>query len=203
MTSIQGGWLPSMHHRSYDQAGLQPGGWFLHSRGGDLHPGGGGSASRKVLHLGVRGSAYSGGWTNPLTPAGPGKTGGTHPTGMLPCIVWIVTCCGSLRMSSSLNYLNLICKIRSTSSLLVERNYFCSRSNSHHDNREYVSVLLDSLWVATTFYLKAVACSPKSWISLSSICSWDNYLRYFFVQVQLGYSGHTLYISSSQSWESF
>ena len=58
MTSIQGGLLPSMHHRSHDQGVLHPGGGVVHLGGsaskegkmvclhGGLYPGRGGSASR-------------------------------------------------------------------------------------------------------------------------------------------------------------
>ena len=53
--------------------------------GGFLHPGGGGSASRGkgFCIQGVKGSASRGVGQRP--PAGTGKAGSTHPTGMLPC----------------------------------------------------------------------------------------------------------------------
>ena len=72
MTSIKReGWLPSMHHRSHDQGGLHP-------VGGGSASGGEGSASRGCL---PRGECRS---------PGTGKADGTHPTGMLSCIVLLL-----------------------------------------------------------------------------------------------------------------
>ena len=67
----KGGWLPSMHHRSHDQGG--------HPVGGGSASGGEGSASRGCLPTG-------GG----VDPPGTGKADGTHPTGMLSCIVLLL-----------------------------------------------------------------------------------------------------------------
>ena len=61
----QGGWLPSMHHRSHDQGGSASGGGVCIQGGeGGLHPGG---------------------WSDPLHPARTWKEGSTHSTGMLSC----------------------------------------------------------------------------------------------------------------------
>ena len=88
------GQLPSMHHRSHDQWGLDPGG---------SASGGGGWADlpQVCLHGG-------GDWINPQSAyrVGAGQTprdtwdtmgygqrvGGTHSTGMHSCYIWISMC---------------------------------------------------------------------------------------------------------------
>ena len=72
MTSILVGWLPSMHHTSYDQGGSAYRGSL--PTGGVLRPGG--SAYTRT-------SAYKGGGEG--RPPRTRKAGGRHPTGTLSC----------------------------------------------------------------------------------------------------------------------
>ena len=72
--SIQGGWPPSMHHRSHDQGGV----WIQ-----EVCIGGWGSASREGVC--VQDGLYPRVGGRP--PSTTGKAGGTYPTGMHSCLV--------------------------------------------------------------------------------------------------------------------